>query len=103
MTAIPRPVHRGERVVSKRADELTADDYGLIVQHPGNRGWLLNAGPDGSGTWVCTSTGVAVYPDDAVFHLWGFDDPRRCVRHVKPNCRECRMTPDRIAARRRGA
>jgi hypothetical protein len=72
VTRIPRPVRNGEEVLTKRADELGPDDYGRIVQHPGNRGWLRCAAPDPSGgTWVVTTTGCAVYPADAEFYVWG--------------------------------
>lgn len=90
MTRVPRAVRSGETVVRKRADELTPDDYGLIVQHPGNRGWLRNVSAENDGTWVCTTTGVAVYPNDAEFHVWGYGDPRKCFMHGRPDRTKCR-------------
>lgn len=89
MTRIPRARRSGELVETKRADELTAEDYGCIVQHPGNRGWLRAVEPLANGTWVCTTTGVAVYPDNAEFLLWGraeaVDHPARRAPKLKPS------------------
>ncbi len=83
MTRIPRPVRSGEIVTAKRADELTADDYGCIVQHPGNRGWLRAVQAEGEGTWICTTTGVAVYPNDAEFHIWGHEEQAKVLRRFR--------------------
>lgn len=79
MARIPRAVRNGETVTHKRADELTPEDVGRIVQHPGNRGWLKCAVPDGDGTFVNTTTGCAVYPNDAMFSVWGYAE-RNAVR-----------------------
>ena len=61
----------GEPVTRKRADGLTSDDIGRIVFTLGNRGYLINATKEDVGTWVCTTVGVAVYPDDTEFAVWG--------------------------------
>jgi hypothetical protein len=80
VSRIPRAVRNGETVAHKRADELTADDYGRIVQHPGNRGWLQCAQADGKGVFVNTTTGCAVYPADAMFAVWGYDERDAVLR-----------------------
>jgi hypothetical protein len=79
MTRIPRAIRKGERIEHKRADQLTDDDRGRIVQHPGNRGWLHCADPEDGGIRVLTTTCVAVYPPDAEFSVWGYDE-RDAVR-----------------------
>jgi len=67
-----RPRRTLERATDLLAADLsTARHRGQIVFTPGNRGYLLAAHPEGKGTYVCTSTGVAVYPDDARFRVWG--------------------------------
>jgi hypothetical protein len=94
VTRIPRARRSGEPVETKRADELTADDYGCIVQVPGNRGWLRAVESVGSGTWVCTTTGVAVYPNSAEFLLWGRaeagEHPARRAPKVEPSAADNR-------------
>ena len=68
---LARPRNTGEPVTRKRADGLTPDDVGRIVFTLGNRGYLINATKEDVGTWVCTTVGVAVYPDDTEFAVWG--------------------------------
>lgn len=92
MTRIPRPVYNGEQTVRKRADELTDEDYGRIVQHPGNRGWLQHASPDSGGVFINTTTGCATYPTDAEFIVWGFserDFVRRQWRRAQGGSSRC--------------
>jgi len=83
MTRTPRARRNGEDVVTKRAVQLSDDDLGCIVQHPGNRGWLQGVSPTQGGMWVCTTTGVAIYPFDAEFLVWGRDEQRTVLDRFK--------------------
>lgn len=68
----PRAIRNGERVERLRADQLTlSDHHGRIVQTVGHRGYLRHVQPEGSGIYVCTTVGVAAYPPDTEFVVWG--------------------------------
>lgn len=72
MSRAPRAVRNGEPVQHKRADELTiSGDGGRIVQTPGHRGHLRGVDRRDGRISVCTSTGVADYPPDTEFLVWG--------------------------------
>lgn len=74
-TRVPRARRAKERMETLRADQLDPTEHrGRIVQAPGNRGYLTFAGtsPGGpDGVYVATTTGVAVYPVDTEFRVWG--------------------------------
>jgi hypothetical protein len=68
----PRAARNGERVLHLRADELNlSDHHGRIVFTLGHRGYLRFVEPWDDGISVATTVGIATYPPDTPFSVWG--------------------------------
>lgn len=70
---VPRARRATEPAQRVSAAELPGgEDYGRIVQTLGHRGYLRYAAvqPDGR-VYVCTASGVATYPVETTFFVWG--------------------------------
>lgn len=69
---VPRARRADERAQTLRADQLVLEEHrGRIVQTPGHRGYLRHVQPEWTGVYVCTTSGVATYPPDTEFAVWG--------------------------------
>jgi len=70
--AFPRARRSGEQVLTVAADALSTAEHGRIVQTPGHRGYLRSTELTAKGNvHVATTSGVAVYPPNQPFSVWG--------------------------------